>query len=110
MEEEDDDFIVSSTTLTQVVNSTQDAQSPECFICKRNFRTDKGLLQCLNICRIKNSTTSNVDVNIDNQSVVVQEDLTQQDQELKKFYWNTVQGSVYQKDLEEAYEQIIYWR
>ena len=50
MEEEDDDFIVSSTTLTQVVNSTQDAQSPECFICKRNFRTDKGLLQCLNIC------------------------------------------------------------
>ena len=50
MEEEDDDFIVSSTTLTQVVNSTQDTQSPECFICKRNFRTDKGLLQCLNIC------------------------------------------------------------
>ena len=62
------------------------------------------------IFAIKNSTASNVDVNIDNQSVVVQEDLTQQDQELKKFYWNTVQGSVYQKDLEEAYEQIIYWR
>ena len=96
--------------MTQVANITQDAQSPECYICKRNFRTNKGLLQHLNTCRRKNSTVSNVHVNIDNQSAVVQEDLTQQDRESEKFYWNTAPGNVYQKDLEEAYEQIVYWR
>ena len=84
--------------------------NPECYICKRNFRTNRGLLQHLNICRRKNNTVSNVDVNIGNQSAVVQEDLTQQDRDREKFYWNTVPGSVYQKDLEEAYEQIVYWR
>ena len=110
MEEEDDNFILSSTTSTQVVNSTQDAQSPECSICKRNFLTNRGLLQHLNTCRGKNNTASNVDINIDNQSAVVKEDLTQQDQEREKSYWNTVPGSVYQKYLEEAYEQIVYWR
>ena len=74
MAEEDDSFILSSTTLTQVVNITQDAQSPECYICKRNFRANRGLLQHLNTCRRKNSTVSNFDVNIGNQSAVVQED------------------------------------
>ena len=100
MEEEDDNFILSSTTSTQVVNITQDAQSPKCYICKRNFRTNRGLLQHLNTCHRKN----NIDVNIGNQSAVVQDDLTQQDREREKFYWYTVPGSVYQKDLEEAYE------
>ena len=110
MEEEDDNFILSSTTSTQVANITQDAQSPKCYICKRNFHMNRGLLQHLNTCRRKNNTVSNVDVHIDNQSAVVQEDLTQQDREREKFNWNAVPGSVYQKDLEEAYEQIVYWR
>ena len=86
------------------------AQSPECYIFKRNFRTNKGLLQHLNTCRRKNNTVPNVEVNIDNESAVVQEDLTRQDRERKTFYWNTVPRSVYQEDLEEAYEQIVYWR
>ena len=50
-----------------------------------------------------------VDVSINNESAVVQENLNQQDQERKKFYWNTVSGSVYQRDLEETHEQIVYW-
>ena len=56
------------------------------------------------------ATVSNVDVNIDNYSAAVQEDLTQQDRERKIFYCNPLPGSMYQKDLEEAYEQIVYWR
>ena len=44
MEEEDDNFILSSVTSTQVMTITQDAQSPGCYICKRNFRTNRGLL------------------------------------------------------------------
>ena len=79
MEEEDNNFILLPTTSTQVVNITQDAQSPECYICKSNFHTNRGLLQHLNTWRRKNNTVSNVDVNIDKQSAVVQEDLTQQD-------------------------------
>ena len=64
-------------------------------------------LQQLNDCRRKNNTTTNVAINTENQSVVVQEDLIQQDQEHEKF---TVKGSVYQKDLAEVYEQIIHQR
>ena len=44
---------------------------------------------------------------MDNQAAVVQEDLTQQDEEPEKFFWNTVPGSLYQKDVEEAYEEIV---
>ena len=49
----------------------------------------------------------NVDVNIDNKSSVVQEHLPQQDQERKKFYWNTVPESVYQKGLKRLFDQWI---
>ena len=71
MAEENDNFILSSTTSTQVVNSTKDAQSTEGYICKRNFCTNIGLLQHLNTCRKKNNTFSSVNVNTDNQSAVV---------------------------------------
>ena len=108
MEEEDENSIVPSTTSTQVVNITQDAQSPEYYICKHNFCTNRGLFQHFITCRRKNNTASNVDVNVDNQSGVVQEDLIHQDLEREKFYWNKLPGSVYQKDLEEAYKQIVY--
>ena len=43
MEEEDDNFILSSTTSAQVVKSKQDPQSPEWYICKHNFGTNRGL-------------------------------------------------------------------
>ena len=68
MEEEDENFILPSTTTGQVVNITQDAQRPKCYMCKRNFRTNRGILQIPNTCRKKNNTISNVDTNIDNQS------------------------------------------
>ena len=105
MEEEDSNFILSSTTPTQFGNSTQDPQGLECYIFKRSFRTKRGLIEYLNACRRKDNTAWNVDVNIDNQSAVVQEHLPQQDQECRKFYWNTVPGSVYQKGLERLFDQ-----
>ena len=76
---------------------------------KTNVRTED-YFNTLILAAEKILAISHVDVNIDNQSAVGQEDLTQQDQEREKFYWNTVPGSVYQKDLEEVYEQIVYWR
>ena len=79
MEEEDDNFVLLSAMSMQVVSITQDFSSPGCYICKRNFRTNRGLLQHLNTCRRKNNTISNVEVSIDNQSAVVLEDSTQQD-------------------------------
>ena len=32
------------------------------------------------------------------------------EQQHEDFYWNTVPGRIYLKDLEEAYNQIVYWR
>ena len=45
----------------------------------RMLHIQRGLLQHLHTCRRKNNTVSNVEVNIDNQSAVVQKDLTRQD-------------------------------
>ena len=98
----------TSSTSTHVMIVTKDAQSPECYICKCNFCANRRLFQHLNTSCRKNNITWKVDVNINNHSAVLQENLSQQDQEHENFYWITVPGSVYQKDLEEAYEQIVY--
>ena len=55
----------------QIMNSTRDVQSPECYIWKCKIYTNRGLLQQLNTCRRNNNITTNVVVGIDNQSAVV---------------------------------------
>ena len=42
MEKGDSNFALSSTPSAQVVNITEDAQSPKRYICKRKFRTNRG--------------------------------------------------------------------
>ena len=37
MEEEDNNLVLSSTTLVQVVNITQDVPHPECYIYKEDY-------------------------------------------------------------------------
>ena len=47
------------STSQTLHGSTQNIQGAEWHTCKRNFRTNRGLLQHLNTCRKKNTTTVN---------------------------------------------------
>ena len=96
-------FIASST-----VKHTENNQGNECHICRKSFRTKRGLPQYLNNCRrrktvnLKASSNNESDENNDNKF----QELERQHED---FYWNTVPAGVYQKDLEEANNQIVYW-
>ena len=73
------------------------------------FRSNRGFFQHLNTCRRRNtanlnaSSNNKLDENNDN-------DVQEPEQQFEDFYWNTVSGRVYQQDMEEAYNQIVYWR
>ena len=98
----------SGTPNPQAVQSdVQENQITECYICDRSFRTNRGLLQHLHICRRRNNING---LTNNNDSMANDEGRNQEQIESETFYWNTIPGSVYQRNLEEAYEQIVYWR
>ena len=99
----------SGTPVSQTVQlNVEENQTTECHLCNRSFRTNRGLLQHLHTCRRRNNIneSSNISDSIVNNEARNQEQLEQQE----NFYWNNIPGSVYQRNLEEAYEQIVYWR
>ena len=63
----------------------------------------------MNTCRRRNtanlnaSSNNRADENSDNE-------VHEPEQQHEDFYWNTVHGRIYQKDLQYAYNQIVYWR
>ena len=68
-----------------------------------------GLPQHLNTCGQRNTTNLNTSSN--NISDEDSDNKFQKpEQQHKEFYWNIILGGVCQKDLEEAYNQIVYWR
>ena len=98
-----------TSLLPAVQSNTQNNQGNECHICRRSFRTNRGFLQHLNNCRRRN--TANLNARSNNESDKNNDNEVQEpEQQREDFYWNTVPGGVYQKDLEEAYNQIVYWR
>ena len=50
------DIFASSTN--QQINSKNIEENADCNICARTFRTNRGLLQHLNFCRIRNITNN----------------------------------------------------
>ena len=78
-------------------------------ICRRIFHTNIGLLQHLNTCRQRN--TANLNTSSNNESDENSDnEVYEPKKQHEEFYWNTVPGGVHQKDLQEAYNQIAYWR
>ena len=72
-----------------------------CF--SRNFPTNRGLLQHLNTCRRKqadNVLQHSPENDVLNEKALVRE----------RFYWKEVPGSIFEKDIRQAYDKIVYWR
>ena len=63
----------------------------------------------MDTCRRRN--TANLNASRSNESDENNDNKVQEpEQQHEGFYWNTVPGRIYQKDLEEAYNQIVYRR
>ena len=97
-----------TSLLPAVQSNTQNNQGNKCQICGRSFRTNRGLLQHLNTrCR---RNTANLNASSNNESDENNDNEVQEpEQQDEDFYWNTICGRIDQKDLEEAYNQIVYW-
>ena len=95
--------------LPAVQSNTQNSQGNECHICRRSFLTKKGLLQHLNTCCRRNTTNLNLSSN-NKSNKNNDKEVQEPEQQHEDFYWKTVPGGVEQKDLEEAHNQIVYWR
>ena len=102
----------TGTLLFPAVQSKNN-QGNQCYMERRGFRTNRGssvlLLQHLNTCRRRHTANLNTSCNSEsdeNNDTGVQEPEKQH----KDFYWNTVPGGVYLRDLEEAYNQTVCWR
>ena len=105
--------IASSTTILQNIDTNsqyqRDVHGAKFNICKRVFRSNRGLLQHLNTCRRKNNVITerngfNVETSYINASrLTLQEDPG-------RFHWNNITRRIFQKDLDKAYEKIVYWR
>ena len=97
-----------TSLLPAVQSNTQNNQGNECHIC-RSFRTNRGLLQHLNTFRQRD--TANLNASSNNESDENNDNEVQEpEQQHEDFYWNTVPQRIYQKDLEETYNQVVYWR
>ena len=63
----------------------------------------------MNTCRRRN--TANLNASSNNESDETSDnEVHEPEQQHEDFYWNTVHGRIYQKDLEYAYNQKVYWR
>ena len=74
-----------------------------CRLCYRNFRTNRGLIQHLNICKrkqadnvLQHSSTNDV--------------LNEETQVREKFYCKEVPGNIFKRDPQQVHEKIVYWR
>ena len=98
-----------TSLLPAVQSNARNNHVTECHICRISFRTNRGLLEHWNTCCRRNtailneSSNNESDDNNDNEA-------QEPEQQPEEFYWNTVPGGVYQKDLEETYNYIVYWR
>ena len=52
-----------TSLLPAVQSNTQNNQGNVCQICRRSFRTNRGLLKYLNTCRRRNTADLNVSSN-----------------------------------------------
>ena len=73
-----------------------------CVLYKRNFHRSRGLIQHLNTCKRKQA---------DNvlQDSPANDFLNEEAQVRERFYWKEVPGNIFERDIQQVYDEIIYW-
>jgi len=81
----------------------------KCTLCQRTFRTNRGLLQHLNTCRRRYLEVNALQVN-DAANLIEQDDDNVIEPVREKYYWKEIPASIFESDVNYAYEKIVYWR
>ena len=103
---------ISEERLSEVMENTQSDNKLEltgnenefrCMPCGRNFRTNRRLIQHLKICRRKQA---------DNilQHSSANDALNEEAQVRERYYWKEVPESIFERDIQQVYGKIAYWR
>ena len=71
-----------------------------CMLCDRNFRTNRGLMQ-----HNKRKQADNV-----LQHSSANDVLNEEHQVRGKFYWKEVPRSIFERNIQQVYDKIVYWR
>ena len=103
--------LVTSNQQSQNQNS---GQFVSCNICQRGFKTNRGLLQHLSFCRKRNRENNinfNTAINGSNNIAATNDKSDSHDSNgnggYETYFWNDVRGTLFEKDLNDAYEKII---
>ena len=112
--EENPSKLVAPNQQNQNRNS---GQYVNCNICQRAFKTNRGLLQHQGFCRKKNrenTISSNTAINDSNNIAATSDKSDSHDSngngDYETYFWNDVRGTVFEKDLTDAYEKIVHWK
>ena len=100
--EENPSALVPSNQQNQNRNS---GQYVNCNICKRAFKTNRGLQQHLSFCR-KINDSNNIAATSDKSD----SHDSNGNGNYETYFWNDVRGTVFEKDLTDAHEKIVHWK
>ena len=112
--EDNPNELVASNQHNQNQNS---GQYVSCNICQRALKTNRGLLQRLIFCRKRNreyNINSNTAINDSNNIVADNDNSASHDSngdgDHETYFWNKIRGTVFDKDLTDAYGKIVHWK
>ena len=106
--------LISSNQQNQNQNS---GQYVSCNMCQRGIKTNRELLQHLSFCRKRNrenNINSNTAIDGSNSREAANDKSDSHNSNrnggYKRYFWNDVRGTVFKKNLNDAYEKMAYWK
>ena len=93
---------MENTQSDNTLELTGNENEFRCMLCDRNFRTNRGLIQHLKTCRRKQAD------NVLQHSSA--NDVLNEAQVRERYYWKEVPANIFERDIQQVYYKIIYWR
>ena len=93
---------MENTQSDNTLELTGNENEFRCMLCDRNFRTNRGLIQHLKTCRRKQAD------NVLQHSSA--NDVLNEAQVRERYYWKEVPANIFERDIQQVYYKIVYWR
>ena len=93
---------MENTQSDNTLELTGNENEFRCILCDRNFRTNRGLIQHLKTCRRKQAD------NVLQHSSA--NDVLNEAQVRERYYWKEVPANIFERDIQQVYYKIVYWR